>query len=61
MKKDMVTAEYFRCIKAQVEEDLDRTGWPWDAQKSLLIDQAIIDLEAALELEYGGDPWIKMK
>ena len=52
MNSNRRPAEYFRRIKAQVEEDLDRTGWPWDAQKSLLLDQAIKDLEEALELEY---------
>lgn len=37
--------EYFRIVKAHVEQHLDRTAWQWSRTDSQLLDWAIHNME----------------
>ena len=42
---DTTTREFFKLIKGCVEQQLDRNGWRWSANASLLLDWCIQNLE----------------
>ena len=43
---DTTTLEFFKLLKGCVERKLDRNGWQWSMQDSLLLDWAIQNMEA---------------